>query len=427
MSSSPAASQSGPTKEAMISASTVYRRINDKLKSGLVPRTADIEEYFRLFGDPIEHNSLCKNYKQNPDAKAQLDRIRERLDSTPMMAAPTAPKYHVPSTRSNSKRKASDNAEVKEPTLKKRGPGRPSAKKGSKKAKAEAKEEQEEVLQSFEEEIVEKTHHTAKQILNANNQPPHELHPRQIQLSRNWIDGSESFQGLLLGAHSAANLCTTLQTFVSRRGIHLSSAQRIGVESYREERRNGRFGYIGPPEDEETIARYYEFFNDIFFCGSLSGLCVVKFYRGVEQSGHGADGFDDLGLAITPVTGRTHRKEIPDGYAALIKIKDQANNSPLLSEEARLQCYLSTLLHEMLHVYFGVYECLCGEKCRERHADEIGINGHGKSWQFAALALEEATLPLLGESLDLSRRISFEYDALYMKTVDAETRARFRF
>jgi hypothetical protein len=293
----------------------------------------------------------------------------------------------------------------------------------TKEAKVEVKEEQGEVLQSFEEEIVEKTHHTAKRIVNVNKQLSHELHPRQIQLSRNWVDGLESFQGLLLAAHSAENLSTTLQTFVSRRGINLSSAQRIGVvESYRDERRNGRFGHIGPPEDEEAMGRYYECFNDIFFCGSLEGLCVVRFYREVEQSGHGAGGFGDLGLAITPVTGRTHRKEIPDGYAALIKIKDQANNSPLLSEEARLQCYLSTLLHEMLHVYFGVYECLCGEECRRRHADEIGMNGHGKSWQFAALALEEATLPLLGESLDLSRRISFEYDALY-----TETQSRLKF
>lgn len=343
------------------------------------------------------------------------------------MAPLATPKYDVPSTRSISKRKASNDVEVRGPTPKKRGPGRPSAKKRSKKAKAEVKKEQGEVLQSFEAEIVEKTHHTAKQILNAIKQLSHDLHPRQIQLSRNWVDGSESFQGLLLAAHSAENLSTTLQTFVSRRGTHLSSAQKIGVESYREERRNGRFGHIGPPEDEEAMGRYYEFFNGIFFCGSLGGLCVVKFYREVEQSGYGADGFGDLGLAITPVTGRTYREEIPDGYAALIKIKDRANNSPLLSEEARLQCYLSTLLHEMLHVYFGVYECLCGEECRRSHADEIGMHGHGKSWQFAALALEEATLPLLGESLDLSRKISFEYDLLYMKTVDAETRARFKF
>ena len=55
----------------------MYRRINDKVKSGLVSKTSDIEEYIKLFGDPIEHIALCKNYKQNPHAKAQLDRIRD--------------------------------------------------------------------------------------------------------------------------------------------------------------------------------------------------------------------------------------------------------------------------------------------------------------------------------------------------------------
>jgi hypothetical protein len=44
-SSSPPASQNTPTptKDAKISSPTVYRRFNDKLKSGLVPKSADIE------------------------------------------------------------------------------------------------------------------------------------------------------------------------------------------------------------------------------------------------------------------------------------------------------------------------------------------------------------------------------------------------
>lgn len=44
-SSSPTTSQNTPTptKDAKISSPTVYRRFNDKLKSGLVPKSADIE------------------------------------------------------------------------------------------------------------------------------------------------------------------------------------------------------------------------------------------------------------------------------------------------------------------------------------------------------------------------------------------------
>ena len=138
-------------------------------------------------------------------------------------------------------------------------------------------------------------------------------------------------------------------------------------------------------------------------------------------------GADDLGAAITPVTGSIHRARIPDGYAALIKIKDRSGESPPMDEETRLMSYLSTLLHEMLHVFFGVYVCLCSNACRKRHADEIGRNGHRRSWQLAALVVEEASLLLLGEAVDLSRRIRFEEDEEYVESVDAETRVRFKF
>lgn len=170
--------------------------------------------------------------------------------------------------------------------------------------------------------------------------------------------------------------------------------------------------------------RYYDYFNDIIFCGTLEGLCTVRFCR---DSDHLRMGPDDLGAAITPMTGAIHRAQIPDGYAALIKIKDRSGESPHVDEETRLMSYLSTLLHEMLHVFFGVYVCLCSDACRKRHAEEIGRNGHRKSWQLAALAVEEASLPLLGEAVDLSRRISFEEDEEYVENVDVGTRVRFKF
>jgi hypothetical protein len=253
---------------------------------------------------------------------------------------------------------------------------------------------------------------------------PGESHPRPLKLSTNWLDSTESIQNLLLSSHSPIDLSSTLQTFISRRGNELNFSQRIGIESYLEERKLGHFGTIKPPEDEEAIMRYYEYFNDIIFCGSLEGLCAIRFCSDSDRLGISPD---DLGAAITPMTGSIHRAQIPDGYAALIKIKDRRGESPLMDEEARRNSYLSTLLHEMLHVFFGVYVCLCSNACRKRHADEIGRNGHRKSWQLAALAVEEACLPLLGEALDLSRRMSFEEDEEYVKSVDVEMRVRFNF
>jgi hypothetical protein len=254
--------------------------------------------------------------------------------------------------------------------------------------------------------------------------PGSHIHPRPLALSTNWLDGSGSFINILFSAHSPIHLLKVLEKFVSKRGGYLTSVQRIGIESYKDERKDGHFGYIGPPEDESAMRRHYEYFNDIFSCGCLGGLCVIRFCNDSDHVGVEADSF---GEAISPITGETHRQQIPDGYEALIKIKDQSNESPLLDEETRWQNHLSTLLHEMLHVFFGVYGCLCFAACRKVHADEIGRCGHRKSWQLAALAVEEATLPLLGELLDLSRKVSLEDDKDYVNTVNVQTKGRFGF
>jgi hypothetical protein len=59
-------------------------------------------------------------------------------------------------------------------------------------------------------------------------------HPRPLSLSTDWLNGTEYLHGLFLSAHSAENLSTTFQAFVSRRGAHLSSAQSIGIKRYKE-------------------------------------------------------------------------------------------------------------------------------------------------------------------------------------------------
>jgi hypothetical protein len=50
----------------------------------------------------------------------------------------------------------------------------------------------------------------------------------------------------------------------------------------------------------------------------------------------------------------------------------------------RMQSYLDTLLHEMLHAVFLILTCWCQFGCARVHAS------HGFQWQAAALALEEA-------------------------------------
>jgi len=204
-------------------------------------------------------------------------------------------------------------------------------------------------------------------------------HPRPMHLSVDWLDGTEKIHGLLLSSNSADNLSSTLRAFVSRRREHLNTAQSIGIESYKDERKNGRFGFVAAPEDQAKMQRFYEYFNDIFFCGSLEGLCAINFTdQPFEEDAKNVE-HSSLALAYTPTTGPKHRVQIPDGYAALIKIRDQSRNSPLLDEETRSKRYLEALLHEMLHVFFGVYECLCSHACKCHHVEDLGVFGHGKS------------------------------------------------
>jgi hypothetical protein len=123
--------------------------------------------------------------------------------------------------------------------------------------------------------------------------------------------------------------------------------------------------------------RYYDYFNDIYFCGSLEGLCAIRFCRDSDRLGMGPD---DLGAAITPKTGAIHRAQIPDGYAALIKIKDRSGETLHVDEETRRRSYLSTLLHEMLHVFFG-FMCVCVRmlvgRDMEMRLDGMDIGGVG--------------------------------------------------
>lgn len=59
--------------------------------------------------------------------------------------------------------------------------------------------------------------------------------------------------------------------------------------------------------------------------------------------------------------------------------------------------------------------------------EELGNLGQWKSWQLAALALENTAAHLLGERFDLERSASFYYDQDYARSVDEATLASFKF
>jgi hypothetical protein len=59
---------------------------------------------------------------------------------------------------------------------------------------------------------------------------------------------------------------------------------------------------------------------------------------------------------------------------------------------SRIEQYLDTLAHEMLHALFGIYACSCKNGCAEKAHDAYYVwRGHYASWQAAAYAIERAS------------------------------------
>lgn len=76
-----------------------------------------------------------------------------------------------------------------------------------------------------------------------------------------------------------------------------------------------------------------------------------------------------------------HKLEKPQ---IVISIRGQSRN---LDNYAAIKDYRTTLLHEMLHTMFFIYEYRCDRGCRQRIYRESS-GGHHISWQAAAFALE---------------------------------------
>lgn len=77
------------------------------------------------------------------------------------------------------------------------------------------------------------------------------------------------------------------------------------------------------------------------------------------------------------------------GHRATIFIKrpllHHAGWTKLLVKEV-----LQTLLHEMIHALFNVYECRCAScTTAENRAVNTGVSGHGPNWRELGMAVQE--------------------------------------
>jgi hypothetical protein len=146
----------------------------------------------------------------------------------------------------------------------------------------------------------------------------------------------------------------------------------------------------------EDLRKFFEIFNAVLFNGVLTGY--ERDLHWYERTIHGGEiGYCRFLLPGYEMDPR-FRLEYPLGPIWIKKGRTQRD--PI----AKIEEYLDTLVHEMLHALFVIYACSCKNGCAEKLYDAFY---NGASWQAAAYAIERASklLPMLSYA-SVARKVS---------------------
>jgi len=217
--------------------------------------------------------------------------------------------------------------------------------------------------------------------------------PRLIHVGQS-DDGSTRIDLLEFAGHIPEQLNFTLKRFAERRGACRTRCQVAAISRFNIAIKEQSHQIL---EDNCLLMEYFNIFDQIFFFGCLKGLVNVEFK--LEMTNR-----DDFGICAHQHHDLASRQTIPDNFAASISIRNLSRDPNYSPQRTRLEKYLGTLLHEMLHAYLGIYMCDCCPRCHQLSDRIMGTSGHGPTWHEAAFALEQATHPLIGRKLELGRR-----------------------
>lgn len=152
-------------------------------------------------------------------------------------------------------------------------------------------------------------------------------------------------------------------------------------------------------ESQDDIQRLFNHLNSILFGGLLTGLCQIEivasediFYKRNMRTISGM-----VGGSFTPFypgEERDPRFRLEAPYCQIMLNKESHWANPL----ERLQNHITTLIHELLHAIFMLYECRCENGCKQKidAAKKLGDCGHHESWLMAARTIESACEDFLG-------------------------------
>ena len=161
------------------------------------------------------------------------------------------------------------------------------------------------------------------------------------------------------------------------------------------------------------LEEYYDVFNEIFFSTALrhnrSRFKMIK---------AGTDEWKKQKSSKLAYT-TCNRSNVLSRHKvqAYIYILERVENEP---QAQRMEKYIESLLHEMIHAFIGIYTCSCAD-CSNNYKPDVGKTGHGRTWQAIAYAVEIFCFNELGLELDLGRArgLASEVNDAYTAILDA--------
>jgi hypothetical protein len=238
-----------------------------------------------------------------------------------------------------------------------------------------------------------------------------------------------SIQELKTRQHNPSDLATRCKDASQRRGAELLPLQTDSMKRFTDLQRLEKVVKGATERDicikchithlNAHMCSYFRVFDQFVFYGTLwrhSTLLyayMCNYFRVFEQLFFGGRLWMNCVLVVSP-DFKEGVKGICRPDAKIGKCVITLYNMRGTTFEQRVQSYLGTLLHEMLHAYLVLY--VRGEY--DPHPGchlGVGHTHHGVAWQNIAQALEQAVNDpkLLGLQLDLGRQNSLDHELYY--------------
>ncbi|CAK3737432.1 Hypothetical predicted protein [Lecanosticta acicola] len=188
-------------------------------------------------------------------------------------------------------------------------------------------------------------------------------------------------RGFRWQSHDAWHLAVTLSTHLER-PTPPESIQRW--KTFQERHRPNVLQRSVPETFQPGVLNdVVSIFSDIFFAGQLPSSKLHIFWAHIDEGAF----------------GRTHGSTSKQVPPLLILNKSH------VEMQINMRRVLRVILHEMVHVFFGLYTCYpwCEAKiscargdCGKLYTGNLGLSGHGRAWQYLTKAIEAKLPSVLG-------------------------------